>query len=171
MVICLLGLMAVVAVPKAISFTSESRASKMQEAEAAIKTGMKLVHMKAQIQRQSGPSGIVDLGNGERIDVAYGYPIMTYGDFDQQFANFIKWTNLDIHNGFDVVANPGRYPDNEFTLARSTNLNAAPGQRGVQVYFVEALKNSRGAYFQCKIEYVNATASEPARVVAFLKAC
>lgn len=72
-VIVILGILAVTAAPKFIDLTSDAKGAVLQAVKASVNSAADLVHAKALVQSQVGPTGAVSAANAN-ITLVHGWP-------------------------------------------------------------------------------------------------
>lgn len=73
-VIVILGILSAVAVPKFIDLSKEAVVASLNGMEGAIKSGVKLAYVKAQIENNNAENGVLEIASGISITTHYGYP-------------------------------------------------------------------------------------------------
>ena len=73
-VILLLGILAAIAVPQFIDFSSDARKSVVEQTAGTISSAIKMVNMKAQVEGVAGEANVTISIEGSSIQLNYGYP-------------------------------------------------------------------------------------------------
>ncbi len=176
-VIVILSVLAATAAPKYIDFSSDAKASVMQGVAGSMRSGMHLVHSKAIIQNQLGATGTIQLSPASPpLDVEFGYPTLHYnGGLDNQITKLQQWMDIEIYSGKKVRKNKDDYPNDAFVLAQTKLIldeeHGSLRKDGLQIFFAEAVKDDVGSLHKCVVQFVNATADEPAKISVFVDDC
>jgi len=145
-VIVILGILAATAAPKFIDLTSDARESVMKGVQGSINSAVNLVHAKALVEGQTGPTGSVQIGT-LHYAVVFGYPAATaVGNGSTAALGLGLKSLIELENGSDVTIT-------DTTPAVVTH-------------------SGTSATNVCTLSYANATAAEtPPVLTATLTAC
>lgn len=96
MSIVIIGVLAVVALPRFLNFSSESRASALEGIKGSVITALTLTHSVAQIENQLGENGAIDV-DGESHALRYGYLVAG------EIPEFLSFDELQINPSIPVL--------------------------------------------------------------------
>lgn len=144
-VIIILGILAVVAAPKFISLTSDSKAAVLESIAGAMESGLDLVHSKAAIEGQETGDGQIEI-NGVAVPLFNGHPSVEGTDsFDKLNEQVQAWLEIDSVSLTAIETDNDAAP---FFIDKSTRLNR------IYIFFSEDLSQKKVS-FNCHIRYTN----------------
>ncbi|MCG9730160.1 prepilin-type N-terminal cleavage/methylation domain-containing protein [Shewanella sp. Isolate13] len=151
-VIIVLGVIAIVALPKFVVLKTDSKIATLDGIAAAMESGLDLVHSKAVIEGQAKGAGNI-VHAGVTIPLYNGYPAVDGTDsFDELNRQVKAWLNIDSVSLTTIQQDPDAAP---FFIDKSTANNH------IYIFFSEDL-NDKSVSFNCHIRYENAiNATEP----------
>ncbi|WP_299806652.1 Tfp pilus assembly protein FimT/FimU [uncultured Shewanella sp.] len=151
-VIIVLGILAVIALPKFVNFHADSKVAVLDGIAAAMKGGLDLVHSKAVIEGENVDFGSIEYA-GVSIPLYNGYPAVDGNDsFDELNRQVRTWLDIDSVSLTAIKLDNDAAP---FFIDKSTANNH------IYIFFSEDL-NDKSVSFNCHIRYENAiNATEP----------
>ncbi|GIU10373.1 MULTISPECIES: prepilin-type N-terminal cleavage/methylation domain-containing protein [unclassified Shewanella] len=151
-VIIVLGIIAVIALPKFVNFHSDSKVATLDGIAAAMKSGLDLVHSKAVIEGEAKGAGSIEHA-GITIPLYNGYPAVDGTDsFDELNRQVRAWLDIDSVSLTTIKLDNNAAP---FFIDKSTANNH------IYIFFSEDL-NDKSVSFNCHIRYENAiNSTEP----------
>lgn len=166
-VLVLLGILSVIALPKYLDFRVDGKRAIMDNFASSLLSGTHMVHAKALIQSQDGKSGKVDLGNSTFLELAFGYPSMSYGDLNQHISDLKGWIDAEVVNRQTTRS----WPSEVMTIDRSkSGLDGA--KNVIQFFFISDSQAGKvNSKFRCMVQYQNATNESPPVFSTYLDEC
>ncbi|GIU44296.1 type IV pilin [Shewanella sairae] len=151
-VLIVLGIIAVIALPKFVDLKTDSKIATLDGIAGAMKSGLDLIHSKAVIEGQAKGTGSI-VHAGVTIPLYNGYPAVDGTDsFDELNRQVRAWLDIDSVSLTTIRQDPDAAP---FFIDKSTANNH------IYVFFSEDL-NDKSVSFNCHIRYENAiNATEP----------
>ncbi|WP_076414615.1 type II secretion system protein [Shewanella sp. UCD-KL12] len=160
-VIIILGILAVVAAPKFISLTSDSKAAVLEGIGGAMESGLALVYSKAAIEGQENGDGLIDIA-GTSVPLFDGHPAVDGSDsFDELNAQVQAWLEIDSVSLTAIEADNDAAP---FFIDKSTRLNR------IYIFFAEDL-SQKSVRFNCHIRYTNLESATGPEVIVETEDC
>ncbi|GIU17631.1 prepilin-type N-terminal cleavage/methylation domain-containing protein [Shewanella sp. MBTL60-007] len=151
-VIIVLGVIAIVALPKFVDLKTDSKIATLDGIAGAMASGLDLVHSKAVIKGQAKGAGNI-VHAGVTIPLYNGYPAVDGTDsFDELNRQVRAWLDIDSVSLTTIQQDPNAAP---FFIDKSTANNH------IYIFFSEDLSD-KSVSFNCHIRYENAiNATEP----------
>ncbi|MBL4913278.1 prepilin-type N-terminal cleavage/methylation domain-containing protein [Shewanella schlegeliana] len=144
-VIIVLGILAVIALPKFVDLKTDTKVATLDGIAAAMKSGLDLVHSKAVIEGESNGFGSI-VHAGVSIPLYNGYPAVDGNDsFDELNRQVRAWLDIDSVSLTTIQQDPHAAP---FFIDKSTANNH------IYIFFSEDL-NDKSVSFNCHIRYEN----------------
>lgn len=145
-VIIVLGILAVIALPKFVNFNADSKVAVFDGIAAAMKSGLSMVHSKAVIEGENIGAGSIEQA-GVLIPLYNGYPAVDGNDsFDELNRQVQAWLDIDSVSLTAIELDNNAAP---FFIDKSTANNY------IYIFFSEDL-NDKSVSFNCHIRYENA---------------
>ena len=151
-VIIVLGVLAVIALPKFVNFHADSKVAVLEGIAGAMKSSLDIVHSKAVIEGENVDSGSIEYA-GVTIPLYNGYPAVDGNDsFDELNRQVRAWLDIDSVSLTTIKLDNDAAP---FFVDKSSPNNQ------IYIFFSEDL-NDKSVSFNCHIRYENAiNATEP----------
>ncbi|MCL1079510.1 type II secretion system protein [Parashewanella spongiae] len=166
-VILFLGVIAVVAAPKFIDFSSEARKSTIEQAAGAIKSAIKIVNLKAQIEGVANAASTELSTDNTVIELKYGYP---------DARNGIKASvNLGKIGGYGARSKNSQYDWITHNVSFIEGGAILPGlEFGLGSYSGDGSSTDKAPSprtLNCFIRYIEASANKKASIIVFTDGC
>ncbi|RYV01134.1 hypothetical protein SOPP22_16390 [Shewanella sp. OPT22] len=174
-VIVILGVLAVIAVPKLFDFSSDARKAAIEQTAGTIKSAIKMVHMKAEVAGVAEDQSAVIKIAGKEVEIRYGYPKLP------DYPNFMEtglFSSIDIGS----ISLYGKTMNNtsfDWVYQGMGDREADGVSRpAIDIGFGELSKDGSGSESgispsdtNCYMRYFSAKGSTPATIEATLTGC